>query len=186
MLQMSFNNAWSSRPDLYSPGDKTYVETSVVFHVHRDYVAPDTSLPRVRTETAENHCSSVSTCSQETWRIKVLVTDKDSGLFRVSVKDSRDRDPFWSKENHAIGSREEVEVEAYISCCADGVTIEVEDVADNFIVAYENAEDFKTSGSWDLVIGLPVGIGILVIIAIAVLGGCVYKKKYASVATTDQ
>ena len=164
------------------PGYKTSAKVTVLVHVHDRYIPPDTILPRVATQSVENNCRPDSSCSQQTWRARFKVQDDNSGLYRVSVKDSNNNTPFWWKEYHPIGGREEVDVEALVSCCSTGVSLEVEDVEDNFLVAYENLSDFTEPSNLNIIIGISVGVGLLVLVALIALGAFFYRRKYQSVS----
>ena len=164
------------------PGYKTSAKVTVLVHVHDRYIPPDTILPRVATQSVENNCRPDSSCSQQTWRARFKVQDDNSGLYRVSVKDSNNNTPFWWKEYHPIGGREEVDVEALVSCCSTGVSLEVEDVEDNLLVAYENLSDFTEPSNLNIIIGISVGVGLLVLVALIALGAFFYRRKYQSVS----
>ncbi|XP_023343637.1 putative uncharacterized protein DDB_G0282133 isoform X2 [Eurytemora carolleeae] len=164
------------------PGYKTSAKVTVLVHVHDRYIPPDTILPRVATQSVENNCRPDSSCSQQTWRARFKVQDDNSGLYRVSVKDSNNNAPFWWKEYHPIGGREEVDVEALVSCCSTGVSLEVEDVEDNLLVAYENLSDFTEPSNLNIIIGISVGVGLLVLVALIALGAFFYRRKYQSVS----
>ena len=58
--------------------------------------------------------------------------DEDSGLFLMKMKDTNDQEPFWWRDNYAIGSTSWATVKGHISCCADGVGLEVEDLKVTF------------------------------------------------------
>lgn len=86
-------------------------------------------------------------------------------------------------ENFAIGTDKEFEVVAAASCCLEGITMRVTDVAGN--VAEVEAWNGKTGTpmSKSLLYGL-IGGGIaLVIVIIVVVVACCCKKRYTAVST---
>ena len=177
------DESWrEGRPNYLPPGYKTSAKVNVLVHVHDRYIPPDTILPRIATQSVENNCRTDSSCSQQTWRARFKVQDENSGLYRVSVKDNNNNTPFWWKEYHPIGGREEVDVEAIVSCCSTGVSLEVEDVEDNLLVAYENLSDFTEPSNLNIIIGISVGVGLLVLVALIALGAFFYRRKYQSVS----
>ena len=180
------DESWrEGRPNYLPPGYKTSAKVNVLVHVHDRYIPPDTILPRIATQSVENNCRTDSSCSQQTWRARFKVQDENSGLYRVSVKDNNNNTPFWWKEYHPIGGREEVDVEAIVSCCSTGVSLEVEDVEDNLLVAYENLSDFTEPSNLNIIIGISVGVGLLVLVALIALGAFFYRRKYQSVSQRE-
>ena len=156
------------------------MRTEVIFHVHSRYVPEDTTLPNVRTERVLNTCRGDYSCSEQHWTARFLVQDPDSGLFRVAVKDSSDGTPFWWKDNHPVGGKDEVVVEAAVSCCSTGLSLEVEDVKGNFVVTYEDIGSLPEPRNWNLVIGISAGVGVLVLLVLVGVGVCVYRRKYTA------
>ena len=62
------------------------------------------------------------------------VKDEQSGLFLIKMKDTNDNIPFWWRDNFAVGSTQWVSVKAHVSCCADGVGVEVVDIKVMYIL----------------------------------------------------
>jgi len=135
----------------------------------------------VRRQSVENNCDSYDGyCADRNWRIVFTVQDEGTGLFRVTMKDALHRIPFWWKENHPVGGKEEIQVEGFISCCSQAVSLEVEDVGRNLLVAHEDSKSGYEPDNWDLIIGIASGVGVLVVIIIIISGVCICRRRYSS------
>jgi hypothetical protein len=60
------------------------------------------------------------------------------------------------------------------------VSLAAEDMAANQLVAVES-QAAGDGMNWKIVVGVSVGVGVLVIIVMAVFGTCLYRKKYHNV-----
>jgi len=161
------------------PGEKHQARVTVLFQSKDHDEVVDTSLPEVITESLVSECDDDVPCNQQTWNALWRVKDEQSGLFLIKMKDTNDNIPFWWRDNFAVGSTQWVSVKAHVSCCADGVGVEVVDIKNNNLIGYE--ERANADGPLDLAIIIGVSVGVGVTIILVVVGVCVYKKKYSPV-----
>ena len=181
------NDPWahgsSSRPDYNQPpGGRTTLQTNVLFHVTSQYVTPDTVAPNFRVESVEAaSCKTAQHCSDQEWTVRFAVQDDEYGLYNVRmIGEGWSSRLFWWRENHVVGSRDPIRVGAVVSCCTLAVTLEMEDMAANRMTALAAQSD-EAKINMMIVIGVCVGVGVLVVIVMAVCGTCLYKKKYHGV-----
>jgi hypothetical protein len=112
----------------------------------------DTTKPEVQADYGED-CTVMANdtmCDQHQWYMTFDVQDEESGLNSVSVRGmGREslqyrvgRDVFFSHPNFEIGTKDEIEVRADVSCCIRSISLRAVDLA-----GVESDSEYGQNGS---------------------------------------
>ena len=80
-----------------------------------------------------------------------------------------------------VGDTLSVNGGGWVSCCATGVELDVEDVATNRIVAFESRDNEMP---WSTLIPIAVIASLVIVIIIIVFSVCYCRRKYGAVSQT--
>ena len=165
------------------PGYKTSISSTVIFNVVDGPQTQEKELPLANIWKTEDACPYVEQCTDAHWMVNFSAEDLGSGMFSVKVKSSDEHHkPFWWHDSFKVGAKRQVEGAAWISCCADGVEVEIEDVAMNKLVV---STDKDIGVRWNIIVPLVVGVAVVIAVLITIVGVCVCRRKYSAVNQTS-